>query len=482
MKLNRFLLVVPVMLVTVLPAQAQFKDLGYEVGISGGIVQINNESDGAKLSGAVEACVAYPLLDPLQAEFGIGYRELRGKDYHGVVAPVDLRLRFNLLYIPRWIPYVYAGIGLLYFDASNWPESAERGTPHVGWAGLIPFGAAPFGAGVQYRLDEYFSVDVRGAYNLSLSDRVNPVNDGSGDSYLNVLAGLRVSMGSGKKDTDGDSLTNDIEKRIGTDKKNPDTDSDGLSDGEEYLTYQTDPLRADTDGDGLSDGAEVREYRTDPLKDDTDGDGLSDGREVLEYKTSPTNPDTDGDGLDDGQEITEFKTDPTQADSDGDSLSDGDEVKEHKTDPTKADSDGGSVNDAAEIARGSNPRSAADDIPKIAVEIGKPIVLEGIRFKSSSSQILPESEAILNDVFETLRDNTQIVVEIHGYTDNSGTAARNLKLSQERAAAVREWLVAKGISGERLTARGFGAENSIAPNDTAQNRAKNRRIEFVRVK
>jgi outer membrane protein OmpA-like peptidoglycan-associated protein len=140
------------------------------------------------------------------------------------------------------------------------------------------------------------------------------------------------------------------------------------------------------------------------------------------------------------------------------------------------------VNDAAEIARGSNPRSAADDIPKIAVEIGKPIVLEGIRFKSSSAQILPESEAILNDVFETLRDNTQIVVEIHGYTDNTGTAARNLKLSQERAAAVREWLVAKGIAGERLTARGFGAQNPIAPNDTAENRAKNRRIEFERVK
>jgi outer membrane protein OmpA-like peptidoglycan-associated protein len=477
MKLNRFLLVVPVMLGIVLPAQAQFKDLGYEVGISGGFARINNESAGAKNSGAGEVCVGYPLLNSLQAEVGLGYRELRGEGYRATVPPLDLRLRFSPYFFSRWIPYVYAGIGVLHFDANSWPESVGPSATHVGWTGVVPLGA-----GVQYRLDEFFSLDARGGLNLTFSDKVNPVNDGSNDSYLNLLMGLRVSMGSGKKDTDGDSLTNDIEKRIGTDKKNPDTDGDGLSDGEEYLTYKTDPLNPDTDGDGLSDGAEVREYRTDPLKADTDGDGLSDGQEVLEYKTSPTNADTDGDGLTDGQEITEYKTDPTKVDTDGDSLSDGDEVKEHKTDPTKADSDGGSVNDAAEIARGSNPRSAADDIPKIAVEIGKPIVLEGIRFRSSSAQILPESERILNDVYETLRDNTQIVVEIHGFTDNTGTAVRNLKLSGERAAAVRQWLVTKGIPAERLTARGFGAENPIAPNDTAENRAKNRRIEFVRIK
>jgi len=477
MKLNRILPGALAVLAIAVLAQAQFKDIGYEVGVAGGVVQISNESDGAKMSGAVEVCVAYPLLNPLQAELGLGYRELRGTDYHGVVMPLDLRLRFSPYSVPKWIPYVYAGVGLLHFDASKWPASAGPGAEHLGWTA-----SAPLGAGVQYRLDEFLSLDVRGGYTLAFSDAINPVDDGSNDGYLNLLVGLRVGMGAGKKDSDGDSLTNDVEKRIGTDKKNPDSDGDGLTDGEEYLTYKTDPLKPDTDGDGLSDAAEVREYRTDPLKDDSDGDGLSDGREVAEYKTSPTAADTDGDGLSDGQEVTEYKTDPTKADSDGDMLSDGDEVKEHKTDPTKADSDGGSVDDGTEIARGSNPRSAADDIPKIAVEIGKPIVLEGIRFKSSSSQILPESEKILNDAYETLRDNTQIVVEIHGYTDNTGTAARNLKLSQERAEAVRQWFIAKGIAAERLVSKGFGAENPIVPNDTAENRARNRRIEFVRVR
>ena len=215
---------------------------------------------------------------------------------------------------------------------------------------------------------------------------------------------------------------------------------------------------------------------------DTDGDGLNDGEEVSSFKTSPLLADTDGDGLDDGAEVAEHKTDPVNADTDGDTLSDGDEVNLHKTDPLKADTDDGTVDDAAEISRGSNPRNPADDIPKIAVEIGKPIILEGIRFKSGSAQIMPESETILNDVYETLRDNTQIVVEIHGHTDNTGTAAKNLKLSQDRSESVRQWLIAKGIAGERLIAKGFGPDKPVAPNDTAENRAKNRRIEFVRVK
>ena len=59
-----------------------------------------------------------------------------------------------------------------------------------------------------------------------------------------------------------------------------DSDGDGLNDGDEIKTYETDPLNDDYDGDGLKDGEEVLEYRTDPLKGDTDGDGINDGDEV----------------------------------------------------------------------------------------------------------------------------------------------------------------------------------------------------------
>ena len=89
-------------------------------------------------------------------------------------------------------------------------------------------------------------------------------------------------------DDDQDGLTNQDEADNGTDPKNPDTDGDGLNDGDEVHKYHTDPTKPDTDGDGLDDGLEVK-IGTDPLKIDTDGDGVSDGIEVV--GTYPDNID-----------------------------------------------------------------------------------------------------------------------------------------------------------------------------------------------
>ena len=127
-------------------------------------------------------------------------------------------------------------------------------------------------------------------------------------------------------DSDGDGLSDEQEKELGTDPNNPDTDGDGLNDGAEVNTTKTDPLNPDTDGDGLSDGDEVFTHKTDPLNPDTDGDGLSDGKEI-EIGTDPLNPDTDGDGLNDGDEYNKLHTDPLNADTDGDGVNDGLEVK-----------------------------------------------------------------------------------------------------------------------------------------------------------
>ena len=81
-----------------------------------------------------------------------------------------------------------------------------------------------------------------------------------------------------------------------------DDDGDGLSNQREQ-DEGTDPENPDTDGDGLTDGQEVNQHGTDPVDQDTDGDGLSDGEEVNEHNTSPNNPDTDGDGVTDGAEV-----------------------------------------------------------------------------------------------------------------------------------------------------------------------------------
>jgi hypothetical protein len=100
----------------------------------------------------------------------------------------------------------------------------------------------------------------------------------------------------------------------------PDTDGDGISDGDEANTHGTDPLNPDHDGDGLSDGDEINNHRTNPLKPDTDDDGLTDHEEVTRYRTNPLLQDTDGDGFDDRFEIlTNF--DPTSAQSTPDAQS-----------------------------------------------------------------------------------------------------------------------------------------------------------------
>jgi len=82
---------------------------------------------------------------------------------------------------------------------------------------------------------------------------------------------------STEPDLDADNYPDVSESAIGLDPGNPDTDSDGVADGDEGTLYGTDPLSADTDGDGVMDGAELFGAGTDPLIWDTDGDGLRDG-------------------------------------------------------------------------------------------------------------------------------------------------------------------------------------------------------------
>lgn len=138
-------------------------------------------------------------------------------------------------------------------------------------------------------------------------------------------------------DTDDDGLPNLIEKEVGSDPYNPDTDGDNLPDGYEALTLGTDPTKPDTDDNGVLDCDEdfdedgltnLQEYElgTEPYNEDTDGDGLKDGEEINTYGTDPLKVDTDDDGLDDGDEIY-FETDPLNPDTDGNGVFDGNEKR-----------------------------------------------------------------------------------------------------------------------------------------------------------
>jgi outer membrane protein OmpA-like peptidoglycan-associated protein len=108
-----------------------------------------------------------------------------------------------------------------------------------------------------------------------------------------------------------------------------------------------------------------------------------------------------------------------------------------------------------------------------------PFVLTGVNFDTAKATIRPESESRLDVVFDFMKLKKSARVEISGHTDNVGNPRTNKTLSAKRAEACRAYLMAKGIDGSRITAVGYGAERPLAPNDSEDNRQKNRRIEVV---
>jgi len=118
------------------------------------------------------------------------------------------------------------------------------------------------------------------------------------------------------------------------------------------------------------------------------------------------------------------------------------------------------------------------DIPLQPIELEAAIVLRNLFFETNKYDIQSESEVELDRVVQLLVDNPSVKIQIEGHTDNVGTATDNQKLSEARARSVVNYLIIKGIKGSRLTAKGFGATQSIADNKTEEGRAQNRRTEL----
>ena len=510
---------------TSVSSRAQFKDWGNKVGLRGSILFPQNEFanlgfsgnddfsfDWFKFSSLGEAFLGIRASKALELQLTLGYGYYTGKayfddpnisfgEYKATLIPVNLRLRVTPWDVEGWNPYFYFGGGLMSYDLTTRPFEVSGGeiTKDAGWSGIIPLGV-----GAEFLLSDNFFFDLSIGGGISTSFDLDGYNSGDArmwDSYLNVGLGLTLASESCDSDRDDDGLGRCDEEKIGTDPKNPDTDSDGLSDSEEFLNYKTDPLKTDSDGDGLNDydeimkyktdalindtdsdglldGDEILKHKTDPLKADTDTDDLTDGDEILNYKTIPLRADSDGDGLSDGGEIISYNTDPLKADTDGDGLSDGDEVINYETDPNNRDTDSGSVNDYMEVRRGTDPLNPDDDI----VKMGVPIVLEGITFATGKANITSESESVLRGALETMETYGDMIVEISGHTDDVGSDSNNKVLSQRRADSVRFWLINNGIAPDRIIAKGYGEEFPRVPNDSAENKRINRRIEFKRIR
>jgi outer membrane protein OmpA-like peptidoglycan-associated protein len=112
-------------------------------------------------------------------------------------------------------------------------------------------------------------------------------------------------------------------------------------------------------------------------------------------------------------------------------------------------------------------------------EPSKRFFFEDLNFEYATPNLMPTAGATLDRVGDLLRENPNATITVEGHTDSTGVPADNLRLSRDRAEAVKNALVARGVAPERITTKGYGQDRPTASNDSAEGRAKNRRTEIV---
>ena len=139
------------------------------------------------------------------------------------------------------------------------------------------------------------------------------------------------------------------------------------------------------------------------------------------------------------------------------------------------DDDGDNVVNHRDECPNSRPGAPVD---ARGCEIGSTYELRGVNFATGSDRLLTGAEQILDDAAQWLLDHPHLIVEVAGHTDSDGSAAANLSLSDRRANTVRDYLIARGVNPNSISARGYGESQPIADNETAEGKAENRRVEL----
>ena len=350
---------------------------------------------------------------------------------------LDGVLRFNLSE-ENVVPYIFAGYGL-----SRFADGVDKeGAFPSGESGRTTFG----GIGVNIPLGDQFNV------NLSTSYRGTTETP---DSYnhLQHIIGLSYNFGAG--DADGDGVS---------DKKDECPDIPGLKE------FNGCP---DTDGDGIPDTKDrcPEEAGSEELQGcpDADGDGVSDIDDACPNKAGNAEmngcPDSDGDGVADNVDrCPEVEGDEANAgcpwaDSDRDGVPDKD--------------------DSCPDVAGTIENSGCPADPTGLINFSN----NGdnrILFKASSSKLDAGDKKILDKLVGLLGQYETASIIIEGHASSDGSKSYNQKLSEQRAASVKAYLLEKGIANDRLSTIGYGESKPIGNNSTAKGRADNRRVNINR--
>jgi len=342
-------------------------------------------------------------------------------------------------------------IGTKWFD-----PSLQAGGGYT-FLGKDSFGTVNLGVGMTFWFTENVGLALSSTYRKSFGDRNDGLNPES-PSLVQHTAGIVFKFGG--KDTDGDGIYDKDDacpEVAGLKQFNgcPDTDGDGIVDG----------------SDACPDVAGLAAFNGCP---DTDGDGIADKDDACPDVAGPAStkgcPDGDGDGVADKDDKC-----PTVA---GPKSNNGcPEIKD-------ADKDGvPDTEDDCPIVAGPASNKGC---PEVTEEVVKELRVQArsiffITGKSTLDAAKPATATSLDAIKEILKNYPNAKFEVNGHTDNVGKPASNKKLSEARAKAVVEALVARGINPANLTAQGFGDTKPVASNKTAKGRAENRRTEVIYV-
>ena len=463
----------------------------FGIGIHTGFHKmIGGEMDASMVGFWQGIDIFYGLSDKLvlDANFAAGWNVPRDPDSH--FKPIDipplkyfrtwlLPLELNLSYIIRtegtFRPYLSVGAGMLVWQLRYERWYSDMFTPS-GWNmyGTQYNASGQAGLGALLALSNRFFIDVSGRYRY-IHD-MNLDNAGSGFAGYGANG---FSNGALIKIGDGDQNNGILEFRLGLKilfGGPKDSDNDGILDKLDACPDEAEDFDGFEDEDGCPDL-------------DNDGDGIPDiidkcpneaeDFDGFEDEDGCPDLDNDGDGIPDSIDKCPNEAEDFDGfeDEDGcpDLDNDGDGIDDYHDDcPNKPETFNGYKDEDG----------CPDEVPKQEdrlLERGVTLIFPGVTFEFGSTRLTGSAKLILDDVYQLLRGNREVVLEIRGFTDNVGKRSSNRRVSQLRAQSVKDYLVSKGINANRLRPYGFGDDKPIGDNSTPEGRAKNRRIEFIRV-